>query len=163
MEYQKIIMDGNNRWLGLRICLDVSEVLEWNPSFSVVQGIYTVHKAALGRGLHSGDCSEAMGRIPARYRIHPYAQCFLLHVSHRNTEYWASLNAPHQVPKGERHPHKPVNGRQERGGIRHAWQIFITFFKASLDEVHMDCASMSSMEHIQNRRIHLSCLRSDFH
>lgn len=89
-------------------------------------------------------------------RTHPNAQCFLLHISHRNTDYWAPLNAPPPSPqRGETCPHKPVNGKQERGGIRHAWQIFITFFKASLDEVHMGCASMSSMEHIQKQRIHL--------
>lgn len=27
MAYLKILMDGDNRWLGLRVCLDVSEVL----------------------------------------------------------------------------------------------------------------------------------------
>lgn len=40
MVYQKIIMDGNNRWLGLKIFLDVSEVLGWDPYVSGVQGIY---------------------------------------------------------------------------------------------------------------------------
>lgn len=62
----KIIVDKNKRWLGLRIFLDVSEVLGWDPSFSGVQGIYNVHEATLGRGLHSGGSSEAVGGTPAR-------------------------------------------------------------------------------------------------
>lgn len=84
--------------------------------------------------------------------LDPNAQCFLLHISHRNRVLSTSNCPPPSPQRGETRPHKPVNGRQERGGIRHAWQIFI---KASLDEVHMGCASMSSMEHIQNQRIHL--------
>lgn len=84
--------------------------------------------------------------------LDPNAQCFLLPISHRNRLLSTSNCPPPSPQRGETRPHKPVNGRQERGGIRHAWQIFI---KASLDEVRMGCASMSSMEHIQNQRIHL--------
>lgn len=96
MAYLKIIMDGDNRWLGLRVCLDVSEVLGWGPSFSGVQKFYSVDRDALGRSHHSDGCSEAVGETPARSKTHPNAQCFLLQmlgvlfnlvISHRNTNY----------------------------------------------------------------------------
>lgn len=106
MTYLKITMDGDNRWLGPRIRLGVSKVLGWDPFFPGAQRFYGAGTAALGRSLHCGGCSEAVGETPARCKAHSNPQCFLLQMlgalftlaSHRNTDYWALLNGLHWVP-----------------------------------------------------------------
>lgn len=117
MAYIKIIMGGDNRLLGPRICLGISKVLGWDPFFSGVWRFYGAGRAALGRSLHCGGCSEPVGETPARCKAHPNPQCFLLQmlgvlfnlvVSHRNAYYWAPLNVPNQELIQETPAHKSL-------------------------------------------------------
>lgn len=148
MAYLKIIMDGDNRWLGPRICLGTCKNLGWDPFFSGVQRFYGAGRAALDRSLHCGGCSEAVGETPARCKAHPDPQCFLLQMlgalfnlvaSHRNTDYWAPLNGPHRVPIQERPAHKSLStesrweeewGMYDRYSSRPSWHHWMRFTRA---------------------------------